>query len=278
MSEIEIKSLDFSGLKDYEECPQRYYWHRLLKKKPIAPENFYFAIAGIVKQKLFELMFNEMWYLKGKDCAPYMEKQAPIIFEDTLKWARVDWNFKHAKLTKAQMLDEIKDGIKKGIKIIKEHRLISQKSRSEIKLTAPINTWFTLLGKVDFIIKHEKESYIIDGKDTADASKMKSNVDNRQLLIYSYLHKQNYGFYPSKLGFLYWRHDTVDYIDPEKGVDEVIDWAKKSFWKIKNGKFEPTPSSKVCYFCKYKDECPAARSLQKTYDDGTGIDNGEITF
>lgn len=275
---VDVKTLDFSGLKDYEECPQRYYWHRLLKKKPIAPENFYYAVSGITKQKLFELMYNEMWYLKGKECAPYMEKQAKAVFEDTLKWARVDWNFKFAKLNKEQMLDEIKDGVRKGIKIIKDHRLISAKSRSEVRLTAPVNTWFTLVGKVDFIIKHPTESYIVDGKDTADAAKMKTNVDNRQLLMYSHLHKMNYGEYPTKLGFMYWRHDTVDYIDPVKGVEEVVDWAKKTYWNIKNGKFEATPSSKACFFCKYKQECPAARSLDKVFDDGSGVESGEITF
>lgn len=275
---VDVKTLDFSGLKDYEECPQRYYWHRLLKKKPIAPENFYYAISGIVKQKLFELMFNEMWYLKGKECAPYMESQAERVFNETLMWARVDWNFKYAKLNKAQMLDEIKDGVRKGIKLIKEHRLISPKSKSEVKLTAPVNNWFTLVGKVDFIIKHEKENYIVDGKDTADVAKMKTNVDNRQLLIYSHLHKENYGFYPSKLGFLFWRHDTVDYIDPQQGIEEVLELTKKTFWNIKNGKFEATPSSKVCFFCKYKQECPAARSLDKPFDDGSGVESGEISF
>jgi len=272
----DIKTLDYSGLKDYEDCPQRFLWSRIEKRKPKIPENAYYWICGTVKQKMFELFVNERWYLKGKDCIPFMESMAPKIFEDTLKWAKVDWSASYAKLTKDDMIQEIKKGVKDGIKIIKDHRLISSSSKSEIKLTANINNWFSLVGKVDFIIKHNdtNESIIVDGKDTVDSLKMPS-VDPRQLWIYSLLHQRNYGNYPNKLGFLFWRHDTVLYYDAKEGIEAVTEWAKKSFWDIKKDKFDPKPSQSSCFFCKYKNECDAYKSESELLNIPEG---DEITF
>ena len=34
----DIKTLDYSGLKDYEDCPQRFLWSRIEKRKPKIPE------------------------------------------------------------------------------------------------------------------------------------------------------------------------------------------------------------------------------------------------
>lgn len=272
----DIKTLDFSGLKDYEDCPQRYLWSRLEKRKPKVPENAYYWICGTVKQKMFELFVNNRWYLKGKECAPYMEKMAPQLFEDTLKWAKVDWSASYAKLSKEEMIEEVKRGVSAGIKIIKDHRLISSASKSEVKLTANVNNWFSLVGKIDFIINHADsgEAIIVDGKDTIDPAKMPT-VDPRQLWVYSLLHHRNYGKHPDKLGFLFWRHDTVLYYDPKEGVEQVLDWAKKAFWDIKKDKFEPKPSQAACHFCKYKNECSAYQSESQRFNIPDG---DEITF
>lgn len=260
------KTLDFSGLKEYEECPQRYKWNRLDRRKPQVKENSYYAISGITKQKLFEHFMNDRWYLKGKQCVPYMESVAAQYFEECLKTAHVDWAASIAKLTKEQMLEEIKSGVQKGINIIKAHRLVSGESKSEVRLVANIKNWFELVGKIDFIIRHPNENYIIDGKDTADPKRMQQ-VDPRQLAVYSLLHERNYGKYPDKVGFMFWRHDTVLYYDPKERVEEITEWAIKSYWDISKGKFEPKPSSSNCFFCKYKHECDAYKGTQPKVKD-----------
>lgn len=268
------KTLDFSSMKDYEACPQRYKWSKIDKRKPVQPENSYYAICGIVKQKLFEEFYNQQWYKKGKDCVPFMEGLAASYFEETLKWAKVDFTDKIAKLTKEQLIEEVRDGVKKGIKIIKDHKLMTGaggESKSEIKLIAKLDNKIDFLGKVDFILRHSNEKvWIMDGKDTAKPEKMK-DVDPRQLWFYSLLYYQCYGVWPEKVGFLFWRHDTILEYDPKEGVEDVKKWIVETYWNVRNGKFEAKPSSSNCFFCKYKAECPDyARTVRdggNTYDD-----------
>lgn len=272
-----IPSVDYSSLKEFEECPQRYKWNKLDRRKPVVPENSYYAICGIVKQKLFEHFYNNHWYLKGADCVPHMEKLAETYFNDTLKWCNVDWKSKIAKLNKEQLIEEVRDGVKKGIKLIKDHKLITKDCKSEVKLTANIDGKIPLVGKVDFLIRNDDgTTWILDGKDTADEKRISKAVDPRQLWVYSFLHEKCYGKYPTKLGFLFWRHDRVDYIDPVKGVEETIEWARKTYWEMKKSKFEAKPSSSSCFFCKYKNECQPYKDVVLKYNQ---IPEGDvITF
>jgi len=251
------KTLDFSGMSEYEKCPLLYKWNRLDRKKPSVPDNSYYAICGIVKQKLFEDFYNKEWWRKGAECAPYMEGLAESYFNATLEWAKVDWNNPIAKLSKEQLIEEVRSGVRKGIKIIKDQKLLTKDSKSEVKLTATLKNKINILGKVDFIIRHSPEKvWIIDGKDTAKPDKM-PKVDHRQLLFYSLLYYENYGVYPEKVGFMFWRHDDVLYYDPKKGMDEILKWTEDTYWKVRNGKFDPKPSSSNCHFCKYKNDCEA---------------------
>jgi hypothetical protein len=270
----DIASIDFSGLKEFEECPQRFKWNKLERRKPKFPENSYYAICGIVKQKLFEHFYNNEWYRRGAECAPFMEKMAEQYFNDTLKWCNVDFNSKIAKLSKEQLIEEVRDGVKKGIKMIKDHKLITPNCKSEVKLTAKIEGKIPILGKVDFIIRQASgEGWILDGKDTADEKRIPKAVDPRQLWIYSYLYNKCYGSYPTKLGFMFWRHDRIDYIDPVKGVDETIEWAKKTYWEMRKSDWKAKPASDTCFFCKYKSECSAYKDVVLKYKD---IPEGDV--
>src|ERR1700677_4630027 len=100
------KSLSFSGMKAYEECPLKYYWSYIEKKKPTIPDNSYYAICGIVKQKLFEGFYNEMWYLKREQCAPFMESIVEKTFEECLVKSPVLWKAPFAKKSKEELIAE----------------------------------------------------------------------------------------------------------------------------------------------------------------------------
>ena len=211
---------------------------------------------------------------RSADCVPFMEKQAELYFNDTLKWCNVDWNSKIAKLSKEQLIEEVRDGVKKGIKMVKDHKLITPDCRSEEKLQAKIDGKIPLVGKVDFIIRHVNgEAWILDGKDTADEKRISKAVDPKQLWVYSYLYNKCYGKFPTKLGFMFWRHDRIDFIDPEQGVNDTIEWAKKLYWEMRKSKWEAKPSSSTCFFCKYKNDCSAYKNEVLKYKD---IPEGDI--
>lgn len=255
------KSLSYSAMKTYGECPLRYKWNYVDKKKPKIPENAYYSICGTVKQKMFENFYNDKLYLKKDQCAPYMESQVEKLFDECLLKNPVLWEAPIAKKSKEDLIAECKDGVKKGIKIIKDHKLLTEDTRSEAKFVAKLDKWIEVLGYIDFVIRFKDgRGWIIDGKDTADPKKMK-DVDPRQLWIYSYMYEQYYGKFPEKVGFMFWRHDTILYYDPKEGVEQVKEWIKKTYWDVKNQKFDPKPSSSNCFFCKYKYECDAYNAL-----------------
>ena len=260
------KNLTYSSLKSYEECPLKYYWSYIEKKKPKIPENSYYAICGIAKQRLFEHFYNDMWYLKRDKCISFMEEQAPKVFDECLKTSPVLWEASIAKKSKDELVAEVKDGVRKGIKIIKDHKFLTEESKSEIKLVAKLDKWIEVVGRVDFIIRFkDKTGWILDGKDTVDKNKMK-DVDPRQLWVYSFLYEGCYGKLPEKVGFMFWRHDTVLYYDPKEGIEQVKEWIKTTYWNIKNKKFDPKPSDSNCFFCKFKLECDAYKALSGSKD------------
>ena len=58
------KYFDYSRYNLYKKCPLSFLWTYEEKRIPKTPNNLYYTLNGSAIQKLFELFYNEQWYLK----------------------------------------------------------------------------------------------------------------------------------------------------------------------------------------------------------------------
>jgi hypothetical protein len=253
-----VTKFDYSKFSLYKKCPLSYKWKYVDFKKPKTPPNRYYALPGIVIQKIFEHFYNDEWYLKRGACREFMYDKVSEIYEDTLKWCYVDWNSKIAKKKKHDVYDELLDMIGKNLDVVKNHKLLGKIAKSELKLTTNFddNKYVVLTSKLDFFIKNQDGIIILDGKATSNKKNYINNPE--QLYFYAMMCKNQYGVYPDKIGFWFWRDADLVYIDfNEDCVTNLKDEIKDVLYKIYKEKFEPTPSYETCLFCDYHAECTA---------------------
>ena len=247
---------DYSRYNTYKKCPQLYKWQYIENRLPKTPPNYYYAFPGIVIQKIFELFYNNEWFLKKSECREFMYKQAAEIYTNTLKYTTVDWNSKIAKKDKSQVYEELLSLIGKNLDVIKEKKLIGKFARSEYKIQSFFedNKYVILTSKLDFMIHNKDGMQILDGKLTNSKANYLKNP--AQLFFYAMIYKIKYGKYPDKIGFWFWRDGQIVYIDiDDTKIEELKEDIKKCLYSIYKQKFEPTPEYQSCLFCNYKDEC-----------------------
>lgn len=247
----------YSAIKTFEKCPQTYKWTYIYRRNPEKEHCKYHSISGTVIQKLFEYFYNDQYYLKGKNCTSFMIEKLEEIYRHYIQKIYVDWS--NAPKTKIELFEEIKTLVPMGIKIIKDHRLIGEYNRSEKRVTMFIQS-NKINGYIDFIIIKNNELIILDGKDVKAEKKIKY-LDDDQLKLYALIFARQHKRVASKIGFLCWRLDKIEWVDFK---NEDLEKIEKNFnsriWRIRDaidgGNLKATPSKNSCIFCKYRDECP----------------------
>lgn len=262
MTENKPSYFDFSRYDLYKKCPQSYKWKYIEDRKPKKPANYYYALPGIVIQKLFEHFYNDAWFLKKGACREFMYSKAPEIYEGTLKWLNVDWQSRIAKKTKHEVYQEFLDMIGKNLDVIKEHKLLGQLAKSEYKIRTHLdkNKYIILTSKIDFLLKNHLGLQILDGK--ATSNKKNYLDDPTQLYFYAMMYYFKFKKYPDKIGYWFWRTAEIKYVDLDLDkVEEIKEGIQKSLYDIYKKRFPAKPEYKTCLFCNYADEC-----LERTKD------------
>ncbi len=201
--------LSFSGYKTYAQCP-KLYWHKYVDKTtPPAPDNCINALYGSTIGVLFE-HFYERKYWKRPDCESYMKSQASEVLEKVIREDQrgkiIDWDDEKANYNNRDgLLEDIQLGIPKGLRIIRENRLLGPVAVAEMKLDHRYGNHM-VAGRADFVIEREKEKdvLILDGKGSKHGKKY---VEESQLHWYAFLYQQKTGRLPDKLGFVFWRFE-----------------------------------------------------------------------
>lgn len=273
-----VTYFDYSKLSTYRKCPQFYKWKYIDCKNPKVPPNMYYALPGIIIQKIFEYFYNNEWYRKKSECRPFMYKKASEIYETTLKYTKVNWLDPIAKKTKHQVYEEFLEMIGKNLDLIKEKKLLGAFAKSEYVLQSYFddNKYVIFKSKVDFLINNQDGTQILDGKATSNKSSYIK--DPTQLIFYAMMFLYKYKKLPDKIGYWFWRDATIKYIDFTKDdIDKLKEDIKKVLYDIYKKKFDATPSHSSCLFCNYKEECferkkfvatkQAEKSLGLTEDD-----------
>lgn len=228
--------LSYSGYKLYEQCPLA-YWHRYVNKTAEPkPDNGVNALYGSVIGNVFETFYQgRIW--RHKDYLQRLVNLTVPSYERAISSQRggrvYDWADEKANYKSLDaLLDDVRNDIPRGVKIIKEYRLLGPRAEAELKLDSRFGA-HTIGGRADFMIHRMApfgDEIILDGKGSrhglkyVDGKPLKkgASVEGTQLKWYAMLYKERFGRYPAKLGYLLWKYHSRD---PEIFVGEqAVEW------------------------------------------------------
>lgn len=239
----------------YLSCP-RSFLYSYKRMEPPVKQNRYYAIAGDLVQKFFEMYANH-WIGNGADVSPAsVRRKMEPHWQKLLQYNFVDWGHPMSRLSEPDLFSECLDTINNNLEALD----IYDNVKAEAKFELTLKSGDILVAKIDFIKGYGEEgAVILDGK---NSNKMGKNVDPRQLLFYALLYKFKFGVYPKKIGFVYYKHLRIEYIDfTELEADNLWKEIVQTIIHIKNAKtFPPTPSAKNCKYCDYLEICEEGKA------------------
>lgn len=272
-----VRTLYWSHLKAYEECPLKYLWGYGWgdidlgrgpgkgKKRP-QEDSKHHPVMGIVIQRVLEDFYNKEWWnrldLKGPNLKRRLIQETKDRLIETLANDRfpVDWD----KISFEEMESICINGVLGYLPTLKHHKLLGVYAKSEVDLKGMATNWLPVGGRADFVIRREDTGItLLDGKNSG--TKMKY-VDPDQLRWYALCFSLGYHRLPDRLGFVWFRY-PYDEGTGEEGIDwveftrrDLKDLVERSI-KVRRGqekeKFDPKPAAKVCRFCDFETVCDA---------------------
>jgi len=266
-----VRTLYWSHLQAYEECPQKYLWSYGWgdidlgrgpgKGKPRPQDDSkHHPVMGIVIQAVLEDFYNDYWFKHPEGLQQRMVQATKEKLISTLPRFYIDWE----KITFEEMEEVCVSGVVGYLQTMRAHKLLGVYAKSEVELSGQIASWLPVGGRADFVIRREDTGIsLLDGKNSG--TKMKY-VDPDQLRWYALCFSLAYHRLPDRLGFVWFRypHDPetgeegVDWVEfTRRDLTELVERAKKVRRGQEHERFKPTPAYKVCRFCDFESVCPA---------------------
>lgn len=252
--------LSFHGFKDYQECPERYKFKYIDRRKPKELENKKNAFFGTLCADLFDL-----WVKQGIHTAPedtwqdWVVSNAHTVGTDIVSKNFIIWD--HEDEYK-ELLQLAAHCLPKCFSALANDGFLSKAVKSEVNPgKLEIESGFKITGRIDFIAPKDGTIYIIDGKTSKTRDKY---LDSRQLYFYFLMVKAFFGEkVPVKVGYQYIRYGDIDIyeVDPTILAKFMVE-LKDTFSNIKAQKFEATPSYNSCKFCSYREECDSKKNWE----------------
>jgi len=271
----------WTSVEDFGTCPRLYLWKHGYgsinlgrgpgrpKAKPV-DDSRHHSVMGIVLAKAVEHLYNdELW----REPAKLPEVLENIIYREftfAISENYVDWAVAPAK---SDMHRTCLNGALGYIQTMKANKLLGPYARSEVNLTAWVDSYTPVGGTPDVIIRRDDTGVtIIDGKNSLTPGLY---TDPNQLRWYAMCFYLIYKVIPKRLAFAYFRYPAGG--DPPKGHPEGEPWtglvdvsltpedltslgerAKETLRLMRAELFDPTPSAKACKFCDYQTVCDVA--------------------
>lgn len=270
----QFRTLYWSHLKAYEECPQKYLWGYGWgdmdlgrgpgkgKERPL-DDSKHHAVMGIVIQAVLEDFYNrQMWNVPElvANLKTHLIRMTKDKLAATLPRFYIDWD----KTTFEEMEEICISGVLGYLPTMRYHKLLGVYAKSELNLTGQATNWLPVGGRADFVIRRDDTGItLLDGKNSG--TKMKY-VDPDQLRWYALCFSLGYHKLPDRLGFVWFRYpydaetgeEGIDWIDyTRRDLKELVERAKKVRRGQEAGKFDPVPVAKHCRFCDFESVCPA---------------------
>lgn len=245
--------LSYTGRKNYLSCPRK-YWFRYVKKQKVADDPRK-SMFGLVIGKVFEWFYNKKIWIHSNP-----ESECLSLIDSAIDEVCCMKEF--VKSSDPSFIKELRDDANKyvplSIQVIRDHKLLSVNSRSEVDLTVDCyskqcDMSLRIGGRADFV--HTSENvWIVDGKGSVYREKY---VDSEQLIWYAVQHYLKYHIAPTRLGFLYYKFpdDPVQWIvyneqSMRQNLAKTFDVATK----IRDSVFDATPSG-GCHQCEFRPMC-----------------------
>ena len=243
--------LSFSKYDTYLKCPRKFKYE-LDGIKPPMEDSKYFALYGILIQRFFQeysnVLINSTITITPELVRSVLKKQWDKILERNY----VNWKDPWVKQTADEIFEEAFKDILENIKTFPLFNECKSEVNIEIKLK---KSGDILNGRLDFIRKCPDGSVeILDGKSTTHLDR----VDPEQLFFYALLYFLKHEKLPKRLGFLFYKYKTIQYIDFNSDIllkfKNKLAMAKEAIKKDKT--FEPVVKlSKTCAWCAYRITC-----------------------
>jgi hypothetical protein len=266
-----VRTLYWSHLQAYEECPQKYLWQYGWgdldlgrgpgkgKPKPL-DKSMHHAVMGIVIQAVLEDFYNKELWKQQSGLTKLLVDMTKEKLTSTLPRFYIDWD----DAPSFQEMETVcTDGVLGYLQTMKAHKLLGVYARSEVELYGFAANWLPVGGRADFVVRRDDVGItLLDGKNSG--TKMKW-VDPDQLRWYALCFSLAYRRMPDRLGFVWFRfpydegsgEQGVDWVDfTKRDLVALVDRAKKVRRGQEAEKFKATPSYKVCRFCDYESVCP----------------------
>lgn len=242
--------LSYTGRKTYLTCPKKYWFRYVMRMPDISdPKN---TLFGSAIGKLFEWFYNQKLWSRS-DTNNRLVFLTDSAVRDCLRSSNLDVNDYRDLIVKTK--EEIEHLIPKIVQVIKDHRLLTSCSRSEVDLTVDCtNIKVKLGGRADFIHGTGSAVWILDGKGSLHREKF---VDSEQLIWYALQHYMKFHVVPARIGFLYYKFpdDPIQWISfDEKSLRNSVNMTLEVVRKIKTDSFASAPSGE-CHRCGYRPKC-----------------------
>jgi len=242
-------------------CKLRLKWVMEKKASTFSYSNYY-AIKGIVVQKIFELYFNQRINMKkgGTTVEIFLKCVEKIIGSGYLYKQNPMYPPGKSMDT---LVAEVRTQARMGFLTMQERGLISKPIISETAQKGIFRN-FMMYGMIDFLHQGKKYAQLYDGKGS-----LQKNADERQLLYYALI-LLSQGRQVDEAGLIYWElgYEPVD-VSPEAMklfVDGDFTRGREVFRRIQQGeeKYEATSSEEECKYCQWRNTCEESYYLKKS--------------
>jgi hypothetical protein len=266
-------TLYWTSLEMYEACPQKYLWYRgwgtldlggglgRPKPLPVKPSEHHLMMGKAIGKVVEDFYNLELWKDAPPGLADRLAERAEREFLFELARGFVD--FRKAP-SKSEMIKICRDGAIGFLRTVKLDKLLGPYAKAEVNLIGQVDPVTPVGGRADIIMRRDDTGVsILDGKNSQSKGKY---TDPDQLRWYAMCYRLVHGVLPDRLGFIYFRYPAdsstgtsgVDWIPfTEADVDGLAARAVAATASMHAGKFQPTPSPKVCRLCDYETVCSA---------------------
>ena len=265
--------LSYSKYESYLSCPRRYKL-QMDRVEPPQKESKYFALYGILIQIFFQHYANT-YLLKGvaidKD---NLRNVLHNYWSSVLEDEYVNWNDPWVRQTESEIFEEVYSDALKNMEVIDFWTQCRSEVSIEIRLKKSKDV---LSSRIDFVRTLPDGSVeILDGKSTKHLDRPNSD----QLMFYALLYFLRNKKLPKRLGWLFYRYQTVKYIDFD--ADKLIQFKNKLALAKKAMKvdtlFEPKVKlSTTCKWCPYQLTCEAFLTKKQANAEKRGKINADTS-
>jgi hypothetical protein len=246
--------LSYSEYKVYIQCPMRYY-KELHKVEPPEQPSRYFMVYGLLMESFFKIYSNVI----SKKGIELTDEQVYGILRKL--WTKildenhVVWTDPWCRESSEHIFMSAYDDTIKNLNAFEFWKDAKSEISFEIVLKKSQDV---LTCRMDYIVNNPDGTVeILDGKGTY---KMDKTVDIEQLYFYALVYLLHYKKLPDKVGFLYYKFQTIRYVDIDLKI--IMDFKDKLALVKRAIKLDTTFEAKVgiskqCKWCDYKMTCKA---------------------